>query len=176
MLSRKSFDALLEFYAAVKEILSFFQILQLAAHYFSSEMKRIPEIAEPVHKRVQLQPLLILVLLFYFAFISCSKQHSSGAKRMQEQTDIGRFVQITDIHIDPYYPYHQDSAMSRRSKPHNRFTRNPSKPTFGSQVWDSPWYLIDETFRYLRNGFLEEVDFLLWTGDNARQVLMSITN
>jgi endopolyphosphatase len=50
--------------------------------------------------------------------------------------------------------------------------------TFGkhyltSSDCDSPMSLVNMTFDWIKKEWAEEVDFVIWTGDNARQVQLS---
>ncbi|KAJ3087300.1 Endopolyphosphatase [Quaeritorhiza haematococci] len=98
----------------------------------------------------------------------------------------GRFLHITDIHIDPWYQTGTTVGSSCHQYPGRDFVGQQSTPGFeatrksggdpdalageygspGSGC-DAPLALINETFRFVKDG-LDRVDFVIWTGDSAR--------
>ncbi|KAG5221087.1 Endopolyphosphatase [Salix suchowensis] len=80
----------------------------------------------------------------------------------------GRFLQITDLHPDPYYTNHasQSSACHRR-KPKKEKQRSNLYGTPFSEC-DSPLILTNFTLDFLDKHWASELDFVIWTGDNAR--------
>ncbi|KAI5295921.1 Endopolyphosphatase [Ascosphaera acerosa] len=75
----------------------------------------------------------------------------------------GRFLHITDIHIDPHYrPGAKASKSCHRGKGPGGLLGYP-----GTRC-DSPPLLVDATFDWIRTNLLDEVDFIVWTGDAAR--------
>jgi endopolyphosphatase len=86
----------------------------------------------------------------------------------------GNFLHITDFHPDPYYV----SNVTARSRCHGRFQENkrPNHMKKGisgpwgapATVCDSPLSLIDATFDWLEKNWKNKIDFVIWTGDNAR--------
>ncbi|KIM90810.1 hypothetical protein PILCRDRAFT_811292 [Piloderma croceum F 1598] len=80
----------------------------------------------------------------------------------------GRFLHITDMHPDPHYKPHTSIYKSCHRK-------NPKKKRDRAGFWgtpfeecDSPLRLTDFTLRYLDKHWSSEIDFVIWTGDNAR--------
>ncbi|KIY71419.1 endopolyphosphatase [Cylindrobasidium torrendii FP15055 ss-10] len=80
----------------------------------------------------------------------------------------GRFLHITDIHPDPYYK----TGTSLKKACHRK---KPSKKKNRSKYWgtpysdcDSPLHLANYTLDYVNKHWGSEIDFVIWTGDNAR--------
>ncbi|THH14677.1 hypothetical protein EW146_g5681 [Bondarzewia mesenterica] len=73
----------------------------------------------------------------------------------------GRFLHITDMHPDPYY--HTDASQS--SACHRR---KPKKDKDRSGYYGTPYRLTNLTLDFLEKNWASEIDFVLWTGDNAR--------
>ncbi|EXJ86174.1 hypothetical protein A1O1_06544 [Capronia coronata CBS 617.96] len=75
----------------------------------------------------------------------------------------GRFLHITDIHPDPFFLAHSDpDEACHRGK--------GSAGYYGAEVTscDSPFSLVNATFRWIKEHFKDQVDFVIWTGDSAR--------
>ncbi|KAJ2034947.1 Endopolyphosphatase [Coemansia sp. RSA 2337] len=94
-----------------------------------------------------------------------------GDRRLNS-TAVGRFIHITDLHVDPNYKagataYSQchrvpkTSDHSEDSTLTGRFGRPNAK-------CDSPLSLINATSAYLREEWAQKVDFVAWTGDSGR--------
>ncbi|KAJ2103703.1 Endopolyphosphatase [Coemansia sp. S100] len=94
-----------------------------------------------------------------------------GDRRLNS-TAVGRFIHITDLHVDPNYKagataYSQchrvpkTSDHSEDSTLTGRFGRPNAK-------CDSPLALINATSAYLRAEWSQKVDFVAWTGDSGR--------
>src|SRR5271155_5418489 len=70
-----------------------------------------------------------------------------------------------DLHPDPFYTIHSSTeegiACHRGSGPAG---------TYGAETsdCDSPFALINETFKWIEKSLRETVDFVVWTGDSAR--------
>lgn len=86
----------------------------------------------------------------------------------------GRFLHITDPHPDPYYieggliqyACHRDIQTEEDTSNDNRKGSKFGDPMLGC---DSPMDLVIETLNYLSQTFpAEEIDFIVWTGDNSR--------
>ncbi|KAJ5097019.1 Endopolyphosphatase Ppn1p-related protein [Penicillium angulare] len=77
----------------------------------------------------------------------------------------GRFLHITDFHPDRYYKY--GSSLTDDESCHNG---KGDAGYFGSEgtECDSPYSLINETFRWLEQNLKDDIDFVIWTGDSAR--------
>ncbi|KAK2626879.1 hypothetical protein QTJ16_004054 [Diplocarpon rosae] len=77
----------------------------------------------------------------------------------------GRFLHISDLHPDPHYKVHsstdEDGACHRG--------RGPAG-TYGAETsdCDSPFALIDATFKWIEDNIRDNIDFVIWTGDSAR--------
>ncbi|GBC02400.1 hypothetical protein RclHR1_00460038 [Rhizophagus clarus] len=86
----------------------------------------------------------------------------------------GNFLHITDFHPDSNYV----SNVTARSRCHEVFqdTKRPKHMKKGisgpwgapATVCDSPLSLIDATFEWLEKNWKNKIDFVIWTGDNAR--------
>ncbi|RAK97084.1 endopolyphosphatase [Aspergillus ibericus CBS 121593] len=75
----------------------------------------------------------------------------------------GRFLHITDFHPDSYYqPGTSDEKRCHRG--------DGSAGYFGAEETecDSPFALINETFRWIEDNLKNNIDFVIWTGDSAR--------
>ncbi|KDQ64518.1 hypothetical protein JAAARDRAFT_28155 [Jaapia argillacea MUCL 33604] len=80
----------------------------------------------------------------------------------------GRFLHITDIHPDPHYKVDASHTSScHRNKPKKEKTRAGYYGTPFSEC-DSPFSLTNFTLDYLDKQWSSEIDFVVWTGDNAR--------
>ncbi|KAI9644682.1 Endopolyphosphatase [Ciborinia camelliae] len=77
----------------------------------------------------------------------------------------GRFLHITDLHPDPFYKVFsstdEDDACHRGKG---------TAGTYGGELTDcdSPFTLIDATFKWIKENVRDNVDFVVWTGDSAR--------
>ncbi|CAG8973522.1 hypothetical protein HYALB_00002848 [Hymenoscyphus albidus] len=77
----------------------------------------------------------------------------------------GKFLHITDLHPDPHYKSHSSTGEDdacHRGKGH--------AGTFGAETTDcdSPYALINSTFKWIAENIKDELDFVVWTGDSAR--------
>ncbi|KAF9259533.1 endopolyphosphatase [Marasmius fiardii PR-910] len=80
----------------------------------------------------------------------------------------GRFLQITDIHPDPHYV--EGSKISKachRSKPKKKKKQAGYYGTPYSDC-DSPLRFTNYTLDFLEQKWASQIDFVIWTGDNAR--------
>lgn len=69
----------------------------------------------------------------------------------------------TDIHPDPFYLAHSDPGEScHRGKGQAGY--------YGAEVTecDTPFSLVNATFKWIEQHFKDQVDFVVWTGDSAR--------
>lgn len=86
--------------------------------------------------------------------------HTHDGRKM---TIHGRFLQITDLHIDHHYKEGTDfdevchSGKGKSGK-------------YGDAILgcDSPVILVDETFKWIKENLKDKVDFIVYTGDSAR--------
>lgn len=79
----------------------------------------------------------------------------------------GRFLHITDIHPDPHYA----NGTSQSSQCHREESDKDNKAGYYGApfgICDSPWTLTNFTFEHLEDHWSSEIDFVIWTGDNAR--------
>jgi endopolyphosphatase len=71
----------------------------------------------------------------------------------------------TDLHPDPFYKVHssteEEAACHRGIGPAG---------TYGAETsdCDSPFTLVNQTFKWIENNLRDTVDFVVWTGDSAR--------
>ncbi|KAH0536409.1 hypothetical protein FGG08_006707 [Glutinoglossum americanum] len=75
----------------------------------------------------------------------------------------GRFLHITDFHPDPFYKLH--------STPKSSCHRGSGAAGFyGAETsdCDSPFSLVNETFKWIDANLKDSIDFVIWTGDSAR--------
>lgn len=97
---------------------------------------------------------------------------------------VGRFLHITDIHPDEHYiaggsissSCHRNSTDSddddlRIMRPGR--TDGGIGGVYGSpySICDSPFSLSNATFDWIDKNLINNIDFVVWTGDNARWVL-----
>ncbi|KIX04964.1 uncharacterized protein Z518_05836 [Rhinocladiella mackenziei CBS 650.93] len=87
-----------------------------------------------------------------------SSKTQSAPRKLQ-----GKFLHITDIHPDPFYKVHSDPDEScHAGKGHAGH--------YGAEVTscDTPFSLVNATFKWIEEHLKDEVDFVVWTGDSAR--------
>uniref|UniRef100_A0A0W0FJR2 Uncharacterized protein n=1 Tax=Moniliophthora roreri TaxID=221103 RepID=A0A0W0FJR2_MONRR len=90
---------------------------------------------------------------------------TTDAKPRQLQ---GRFLQITDMHPDPYYIENTSASKAcHRKKPKKKKNRAGYYGTAYSEC-DSPLRLTSYTLNFLEKNWAPHIDFVIWTGDNAR--------
>ncbi len=77
----------------------------------------------------------------------------------------GRFLHITDLHPDPYYAKGTDPDTACHYGKHFSETGKYGAPR---TECDSPLALIDATFKWIEENLKGEIDFIVWTGDNAK--------
>lgn len=119
---------------------------------------------------IALSFLLSLVITPFYVF-------EPKTTPLEDSTNVelhGNFLHITDFHPDPNYV----SNVTARSRCHEVFQdakrpRHMKKGISGpwgapATVCDSPLSLIDTTFEWLENNWKNKLDFVIWTGDNAR--------
>lgn len=79
----------------------------------------------------------------------------------------GRFLHITDIHPDPFY----EPGASRASACHRPNLKDKRPAGYYGAPYsscDSPFSLTNFTLDFLDEYWTSEIDFVIWTGDNAR--------
>ncbi|KAJ3985885.1 endopolyphosphatase [Lentinula detonsa] len=80
----------------------------------------------------------------------------------------GRFLQITDLHPDPFYlPGTSTSKACHKKIPKKKKKRAGYYGTPYSEC-DSPLTLTNYTLDFLEEHWADDIDFVIWTGDNAR--------
>ncbi|KAJ1800333.1 Endopolyphosphatase [Coemansia sp. RSA 2399] len=88
--------------------------------------------------------------------------------------DVGRFIHITDLHIDPNYRQGSTTYSQCHRQPPIQAAkqdddgRNTGRFGIPRAECDSPLALINATRDYLRHKWADNVDFVLWTGDSGR--------
>ncbi|KAF1944521.1 Endopolyphosphatase [Clathrospora elynae] len=89
-----------------------------------------------------------------------SSRTARGGRRLT-----GKFLHITDLHPDPFYKTYSsttaDAACHRQRGPAGIYGAETSG-------CDSPFALIDETFKWINDNIKDDIDFVIWTGDSAR--------
>ncbi|KAI9754655.1 MAG: p24 complex component, partial [Chaenotheca gracillima] len=77
----------------------------------------------------------------------------------------GRFLQITDLHPDPFYKVY--SSPNGDAACHSK---SGAAGYYGAEATDcdSPLTLINETFKWIDENLKDSIDFVIWTGDSAR--------
>ncbi|RIA85156.1 Metallo-dependent phosphatase-like protein [Glomus cerebriforme] len=79
----------------------------------------------------------------------------------------GKFLHITDIHLDSLYiPNSDPSKFCRRYAKKSKKNKSGKFGTIKSDC-DSPYELTNSTFLFLREKF-QDVDFVIYTGDSLR--------
>ncbi|PFH52734.1 hypothetical protein AMATHDRAFT_73867 [Amanita thiersii Skay4041] len=77
----------------------------------------------------------------------------------------GRFLHITDMHPDPFYTPHASIKKACHRKQKQKGAGYYGTPY---AECDSPFALTNFTLDYLEKNWASEIDFVIWTGDNAR--------
>ncbi|KAF9534317.1 hypothetical protein CPB83DRAFT_866555 [Crepidotus variabilis] len=72
----------------------------------------------------------------------------------------GRFLHITDMHPDPHYLHKAAESTGCHRRKKNKKSKN--------KECDSPFRLTNYTLDFLNKNWADEIDFVIWTGDNAR--------
>lgn len=77
----------------------------------------------------------------------------------------GRFLHITDFHPDPFYKTYSsttsEAACHRKHGPAGIYGAETSG-------CDSPFALVNQTFKWIEENIKDDIDFVIWTGDSAR--------
>ncbi|KAF8897542.1 endopolyphosphatase [Infundibulicybe gibba] len=111
---------------------------------------------------------LLFVLALGDGVLSFPAQIPLQAQVIKPRKLHGRFLQISDMHPDPYYKVHTspDSACHRK-KPSKILNLAGRYGTSYTEC-DSPFELTNFTLDFLEEKWASEIDFVVWTGDNAR--------
>lgn len=75
----------------------------------------------------------------------------------------GRFLHVTDFHPDPYYK--EGSQISRACHGGKGDAGKYGDAILGC---DSPPLLVEKTIDWIHENLKDEIDFIVWTGDNMR--------
>ncbi|KAJ1942385.1 Endopolyphosphatase, partial [Linderina pennispora] len=138
---------------------------------------------------------LAIVALGFIALFDSTSDRPPNTETQLNSSSVGRFLHITDLHVDPYYrpgsttysSCHRKPPSSSRSSPRHslramddgiadssskqwkRFDRDGHGHTgpFGipEAKCDSPVALVNATAQYLRANWANRLDFVIWTGD-----------
>ncbi|KAL7424914.1 Endopolyphosphatase [Cryptotrichosporon argae] len=134
------------------------------------------------------QTLLVVLGLAAIAHVHGAQAPFSARKKRELK---GRFLHITDFHPDPHYVTGGtfDSGCHRKPDKDDKgkgrvgdvdglededdgadLGKDGTAGRWGSAVsdCDSPMSLVNHTFDWLKKEWADEVDFVVWTGDNAR--------
>lgn len=92
--------------------------------------------------------------------LSVTQPQASSSRHLH-----GRFLHITDIHPDPFYKIH-----SSTDEDHACHRGHGSAGTYGAETTDcdTPFALINATFKWIEENIKDSIDFVVWTGDSAR--------
>ncbi|KAF8974554.1 endopolyphosphatase [Flammula alnicola] len=100
--------------------------------------------------------------------VSSPVQVPFGVEPLKPRKLRGRFLHITDIHPDPHYtPRTSQSTACHRKKPKKKKNGALYYGTPYSEC-DSPFHLTNHTLDFINEHWANEIDFVIWTGDNAR--------
>lgn len=71
---------------------------------------------------------------------------------------------MLDIHPDPFYEIHSDPDNGACHSKHG------SAGFYGAETTDcdSPYSLVNATFKWIEENLKDQIDFVIWTGDSAR--------
>ncbi|KAF9570738.1 Endopolyphosphatase [Mortierella alpina] len=118
----------------------------------------------------------VVCFLCSIGVFSLASAHSSTGLK-------GQFLHVTDIHYDNYY--HDGAAISTSchrmqsetraawSARPRRFMEDEESAVGGyygapHSICDSPYTLVNATFDWFGKNLVGSIDFVVWTGDNAR--------
>ncbi|KAK9709508.1 Calcineurin-like phosphoesterase [Popillia japonica] len=82
--------------------------------------------------------------------------------------DITYFWHITDIHLNPHFVTNGDAKKGCSRSNHEGHSRPSKRPVgrYGDYLCDAPWDLIESATKAMVSKQGDNVDFVLWTGDN----------
>ncbi|KAG0031998.1 Endopolyphosphatase [Podila clonocystis] len=111
-----------------------------------------------------------------FIALLCLLSSSSLAAPIHQNALSGLFLHLTDIHPDEFYLEGSTVASSCHSLPNitSSLVDIPKTESEGGyygtpdSICDSPFSLVNATFAWIDKHLALEVDFVVWTGDNAR--------
>ncbi|KAG2175711.1 hypothetical protein INT43_001358 [Umbelopsis isabellina] len=112
--------------------------------------------------------LLPLHLKIYTNLITLSLDKANSTQFHITRSE-GKFLQITDLHVDPYY----QTGSRVKTSCHINTTKKSKKKNdvagpLGDRECDSPIYLIESTLEWIKTHHGNEIDFVVYTGDSAR--------
>lgn len=87
---------------------------------------------------------------------------------VHEQVIHGRFLHLTDFHPDPYYKV--GSKIDEQCHSGKATPENGGAGKYGDAILgcDAPMVLVKDTVEWIKNNLRDEIDFIVWTGDNVR--------
>ncbi|KAJ7771376.1 endopolyphosphatase [Mycena maculata] len=80
----------------------------------------------------------------------------------------GRFLHITDMHPDPWYHQKTSEATACHRKKGKKKKNKAGYYGLPYSDCDSPFRLTNFTLDFIEKKWASEIDFVIWTGDNAR--------
>ncbi|KAJ7591020.1 Metallo-dependent phosphatase-like protein [Mycena floridula] len=111
------------------------------------------------------------ILSIFFAILALHEVNSSPAQAPMQAPVLqrklnGRFLHLTDLHPDPYYV----AGASVKKACHRLSSSNDDAGFYGTPYTDcdSPIQLVNFTLDHLEENWVQHVDFVVITGDNAR--------
>ncbi|EEA20460.1 hypothetical protein EYB25_007960 [Talaromyces marneffei] len=93
------------------------------------------------------------------------RPESSGIGETASRRLTGKFLHITDFHLDRFYV--PGSSTDEDEVCHHGNGNAGYLGAPGSEC-DSPELLVDQTFEWINKNLRDKVDFVIWTGDSAR--------
>lgn len=115
-----------------------------------------------------LKVFLLALSLYIDSAYPSSIQVPLDLHKHKPRTLHGRFLHITDIHPDPYYtPGTSQSKACHRKRPKKKSDKAGYYGTPYSEC-DAPFRLTNYTLDFIEENWASEIDFVIWTGDNAR--------
>ncbi|RUS27408.1 Metallo-dependent phosphatase-like protein [Jimgerdemannia flammicorona] len=120
-----------------------------------------------------LLPLLPALLLLADLAGAAPDTRQAAFAKTQPRKLHGNFLHITDFHPDKWYrpgAKVKDSCHKLHKKKLLDKEESRRAGTLGTPAssCDSPYTLIDATFEWIRKEWKDKIDFVVWTGDNAR--------
>ncbi|GLB33819.1 putative calcineurin-like phosphoesterase [Lyophyllum shimeji] len=111
---------------------------------------------------------VFIVLLYLSDVLASPVQVVLQAPNTKPRQLHGRFLQITDMHPDPYYAPHTAERTSCHRKKAKKKKNTAGYWGTPFSECDSPLRLTNFTLDFLEKEWASDVDFVIWTGDNAR--------
>ncbi|RUS20455.1 hypothetical protein BC937DRAFT_95186, partial [Endogone sp. FLAS-F59071] len=120
-------------------------------------------------RTVRLIPLLFALLALANPSCAAPGDAIQAAFTKTHRPLYGRFLHITDFHLDKYYRAGttiKSSCHDRPKKNHLRKWLSGELGTPGTSC-DSPFALVDATIDWIKKKWMDKIDFIVWTGDGA---------